>query len=160
MQPLKSTSQTGAVVRRLAPLVAGDLLVILSFVWIGRSSHSLSMPDIGASLYTALPFMLGWFLVMPWFGLYKAEVNQNWRRLIPRLLLGWLIVGPLALILRGALLGRPILTGILPAFAAISLSYIGLVALLWRLGYAWQRHRSQRRDRRLEQSADMGQARG
>ena len=160
MQSLKSNSQTGTFVRRLMPLVAGDLLVILSFVWIGRSSHSLSLNDIGASLYTALPFILGWVLVMPWFGLYKIEVSQNWRKLVPRLLLGWLIAGPLALVLRVTLLGRPVLTGILPTFAAIALSYIGLVALLWRLGYAWQRNRSQRRDRRLEQSADMGQARG
>jgi hypothetical protein len=151
MQPLKP--KTGAITR-LAPLVIGDLLVILSFVWIGRSSHSLSVNDIGASLYTALPFILSWFLVTPWFGLYKTEVNQNWRRLVPRLLLAWVIAGPLALVLRALLLGRPLMAGILPTFAAISLSYIGLVALVWRLGYAWQRNR------RPEQSTDMGQARG
>jgi hypothetical protein len=122
---------------QLAVLVIGDLLVLLSFVWIGRDSHQMSTTDIAASLFTALPFIVGWFGVMPWFGIYTARVSQDWRKLVPRLVIGWLVAGSVALVLRTLLLGRPLPWGIIPMFAVISLAYIGLVALLWRLGYIW-----------------------
>jgi hypothetical protein len=70
------------------------------------------------------------------------------------LLIAWAIGGALALTLRTLFLERSVLTGIIPSFAAISLGYIGLLALLWRLGYSWWVQRS------LKQSRDMGQARG
>jgi len=119
-------------------LIGGDLLVILSFVWIGRESHHLSVTDVAAGLSTALPFILSWFVIIPWFGLYRPEISQSWRKLVPRLLLSWLILaGPIALILRALMLGRPIPAGIIPTFAIVSLGYIGLVALVWRLAYIW-----------------------
>lgn len=121
----------------LALLVGGDLLVILSFVWIGRSSHNLSIADIAAGLLTASPFILSWFFITPWFGLFSAEVSRSWRKLVPRLLLAWAIAGPAALVLRSLFLGRPIFSGIIPAFAVVSLSYIGFWMLVWRLGYMW-----------------------
>ena len=129
---------------QLALLAGGDLLVILSFVWVGRESHQMSLTDIGASLATAFPFVVAWFGVMPWFGIYTARVSEDWRKLVPRLLGGWLVAGSFALILRTVMLGRPLPWGIIPAFAVVSLAYIGLVALLWRLGYIWWLHRSQK----------------
>jgi hypothetical protein len=39
--------------------------------------------------------------------------------------------------LRTLFLGRAIPAGIIPAFAIITLAYIGLTALVWRLGYIW-----------------------
>lgn len=123
---------------RQAILIGGDLLVILSFIFAGRSSHGFSMSDIVVQIWlSALPFIIGWFVVMPWFGIFKADVSRNWRQLTPRLLLGWLIAGPLSLVLRALFLGRPIPAGIIPSFAMISLAYIGLVGLIWRLGYIW-----------------------
>jgi len=125
-------------------LIGGDLLVILSFVWIGRTNHNFSLTDVLAGLSTALPFIISWVLIVPWFGLYKAEVYLNWRKLIPRLLLAWAIAGPFALVLRALFLGRPIPYGIVLSFAAIAIIYIGLVVLIWRLGYmGWvnQHHR-------------------
>jgi hypothetical protein len=116
-------------------LIVGDLLVILSFVWVGRSSHSLSMTNIAEGLSTALPFIISWFLITPWFGIYRAEVSRDWRKLVPRLLGAWAIAGPVALVLRALFLGRPLPEGIIPTFAVVSLGYIGLVALVWRLGY-------------------------
>ena len=123
-------------------LIIGDLLVILSFVWVGRSSHSLSMTNITESLSTALPFIISWFLITPWFGIYRAEVSCNWRKLVPRLLVAWAVAGPVALVLRALFLGRPLPEGIIPIFAIVSLGYIGLVALVWRLGYIWWVNRS------------------
>lgn len=123
-------------------LITGDLLVILSFVWVGRSSHSLSMTNITESLSTALPFIISWFLITPWFGIYRAEVSRNWRKLVPRLLVAWAVAGPIALVLRALFLGRPLPEGIIPIFAIVSLGYIGLVVLVWRLGYIWWVNRS------------------
>jgi len=123
-------------------LITGDLLVILSFVWVGRSSHSLSMTNITESLSTALPFIISWFLITPWFGIYRAEVSRDWRKLVPRLLVAWTIAGPVALVLRALFLGRPLPEGIIPIFAVVSFGYIGLVALVWRLGYIWWVNRS------------------
>ncbi|MCB0190919.1 MAG: DUF3054 domain-containing protein [Anaerolineae bacterium] len=136
-------TQWNASTQKLVALIVGDLLVILSFVWIGRSSHSLSLTDIAASLSTALPFVLGWFLIMPWFGIYNAEISDDTKKLIPRLILGWLIAGFVALNLRALFLGRPIITGILPTFAIVSMGYIGLVAIVWRLVSVWWMHRRQ-----------------
>lgn len=152
-QYLKSEAQAALPLIHLAALVTGDLLVILSFVWIGRSSHHFPLDDIGASLFTALPFIVGWFLIMPWFGLYSAEVSLNWRKVVPRLLIGWAIGGGAALVLRALLLERSIVGGIIPTFAAISLGYIGVLALVWRLGYCWWAQRNYR------QTQDVGEAR-
>lgn len=121
----------------LALLIAGDLLVILSFVWIGRSSHNMAITDIIASLSTAVPFIVSWFAITPWFGIYTPAIYQSWQRVTLRLLLAWAVAGPAALVLRALFLGRPIMGGIIPIFAVVSLVYIGLVALIWRLGYIW-----------------------
>ena len=86
---------------------------------------------------TALPFIISWFVVTPWFGIYKARIYTVWQRLVPRLLLAWAVAGPLALVLRALFLGRSIPTGIMPTFALISIVYIGVVALLWRLAFMW-----------------------
>ena len=118
-------------------LIVGDALVMLLFAWVGRRSHAMSMLDIRAWLIAAAPFMISWFLVTPWFGLFKTEVSQQWRKLLPRLLVAWAIGGPLALVLRALFLGRPIPAGIIPSFAVVALGFTTLFMLIWRLGYCW-----------------------
>lgn len=125
-------------------LAVGDLLVLLSFVLIGRRSHALSTADFFAGLYTALPFVLCWFLVTPWLGLFKRDVASNLSRLLPRLLVGWAIAVPLAHVMRAWLLERPIPQGIPLTFVIVSLSYIGFVMLVWRVGFLWWANRRQR----------------
>lgn len=123
---------------RILLIAAGDLLALLLFVLLGRRNHALSLVDLGAILATAAPLFLGWFLVAPWFGLFRAGVIEDWRRLIPRLLLAWLLFGgPLALLLRALWLGRAIPAGIPPSFAAVTLAVTTLFLLVWRLGYLW-----------------------
>ena len=129
-------------------LIIGDVLVLLSFVWIGRDSHNLSTVDIAAGLFTALPFIIGWFLITPWFGIYKEAISQSWRKLVPRLLPAWVVAAPVTLILRALFLGRPVPAGIIPTFALVSFIYIGLVALVWRLVYmGWLNHSLKHRQR-------------
>jgi hypothetical protein len=135
---LKVKAQEKSSIATIIILAGGDLLALLLFVWVGRSSHAMALTDIGAVLATAGPFIIAWFLVTPWFGLFKAEVSQNWQQLLPRLLIAWLIIGgPLALVLRALFLGRPLLAGIIPVFAAVTLAFTTLFLLIWRLAYAW-----------------------
>jgi hypothetical protein len=141
----QSQSRPVNLVTRVLVLIIGDALVMLLFAWVGRSSHAMSMLDVGALLTAAAPFMIAWFLVTPWFGLFKAEVSQHWRKLLPRLLVAWAIGGPLALVLRALFLGRPLPAGIIPSFAVVALGFTTLFMLVWRLGYCWWvgRHASQ-----------------
>ncbi len=136
-------SRFHASASRLVILIAGDLLVLLSFVLIGRRNHALSATDIVGALYTAVPFVISWFLVTPWVGIYRADVSQAASKLLPRLLLGWAIAVPLGHVLRALLLGRPIPAGIPLTFVLVSLGYIGLVMLAWRMGYLWWANRQQ-----------------
>jgi len=143
MRHQESKSLTQAAI-----LIGGDLLVLLSFVWIGRSSHGLPLTDIGAGLFTALPFIISWFAITPWFGIYRREVYQNWRRLALRLLLAGVIAVLAGVVLHALFLGRPIPGGIMPMFTIIAMAYINFVALIWRLGYIWWSNRKIKRPER------------
>lgn len=122
-------------------LVVGDLLVLLLFVAIGRGSHALSMADISAGLMTALPFVVSWFAVAPWFGLYNPEISRNLPAMLPRLVATWIIAVPVAHVIRALLLGRSIPGGIPLTFVLVSLTFIGVAMLLWRVGYRWWQRR-------------------
>jgi len=145
MSQIESESQEQKSFIQPAILIAGDLLVLLSFVWVGRSSHSLSVADIGASFFTALPFIISWFAITPWFGIYRQDVCQNWRSLVPRLLLAGVVAVLAAVVLRALFLGRPVPGGIMPTFTMIAVIYIGLVVVIWRLGYIWWVNRKAKR---------------
>lgn len=123
--------------QQAALLVGGDIMALLIFIGIGRRNHALGVTDIGADLMAVAPFVMSWFLVTPWFGLFGAEVSQNWRKLVPRLLLAWAIGGPLALVLRALFLDRTIPGGIIPSFAVVALTVTTILLLGWRLGYIW-----------------------
>jgi hypothetical protein len=136
-----SVSPPHAAANHTMVLIIGDTLALLLFVLVGRRSHTM-LNDFKAILVTAAPFVIAWFLVTPWFDLFRASVSRNWRKLIPRLLLAWAIGGPLALVLRALLQGRPVPGGIIPSFVAAALGFTTLFLLVWRLGYAgWMNHR-------------------
>jgi hypothetical protein len=123
--------------QRLMVLIGGDLLTLLLFTWVGRSSHTLPGSDIIAALMTAAPFVISWFALAPWFGLFQAQISQAWQKFVPRILIVWLIGGPLAGLLRALFLGRPIPEGIIPIFVIITMIVASLFMLIWRLGYNW-----------------------
>lgn len=136
MNPSKIETQNNGPTP-LAVLIAGDLVTLLLFTWVGRSSHALSSLDIAAGLTTAAPFVISWFALAPLAGLFRAEVSQTWQKFVPRILLVWLIGGPLAGLLRALFLGRSIPEGIIPTFVLITMAVASLFMLLWRLGYSW-----------------------
>lgn len=138
----RPVSKTNSAIHRFISLVIGDLLAMFIIVWIGRLSHAMSAFDLAGGLFTAAPFIAAWFLITPWFGLFRDDISFNWRKVAPRLLLAWCMIGlPLALVLRTLLLGRPILEGIIPIFALVMLGTTTPAMLLWRLVYAWWMNR-------------------
>lgn len=141
MDEIRSAKSVHNPAHRVIILVIGDLLTLLLFAWIGRRSHALSATDIGAIIKTAAPFVISWFVVTPWFGLYSLEVSQNWRKWLPRLLIAWLIGAPLALILRALWLDRSIPGGLNPTFALVAFGFTTLFLLIWRLAYSWWANR-------------------
>ncbi|MFN8453221.1 MAG: DUF3054 domain-containing protein [Anaerolineae bacterium] len=142
MHSSKAEMQTHPWTPKWVWLVIGDVLVLLLFVWVGRGTHSLPGSDIAAALATAAPFVLGWFVVAPWLGLYKAGVSQNLAKLLPRLLLAWLIAGPLSALLRAIFQGRPLPEGIIPIFVLVTTGFGFAFFLVWRLIYLWWVNRS------------------
>ena len=113
-------------------LLAGDLLAISLFVFIGQRDHNTvdaAQPLLGI-LRTAFPFLLVWLIVV-WpvraIPLPMGEIRLP--LLLGRAINAWLIAAPLALMLRAFLLGR----AIPPAFMLVTLTLGGLFVLAWRL---------------------------
>jgi hypothetical protein len=126
---------------RIAILVVGDLVALLVFSAIGRSSHGeaagiAAIPEI---IMTAAPFILGWLLVAPWLGAYREPNLTTPVLMLRTTLLAWLATLPVALILRSALIGRlsPI------SFAVVTFVAVALLLGGWRLVYAlWHMRRN------------------
>src|SRR5689334_7383125 len=87
--------------RRAAMLAIGDALAFMLFAAIGRASHS-EAAGVDAILQiaeTAAPFAIGWFVVAPLIGAFKAETSSP-RFMLERTALSWLLAWPLGLALR------------------------------------------------------------
>lgn len=121
--------------RRIAALVAGDVLAFLAFAAVGRASHSeaAGLDAILQVAGTAAPFALGWFVVAPLAGAFKAELAAKPRKMLERTALAWLIAWPIGLVLR-ALVRQ---SGIPLTFAIITLLTNMLLLLGWRGLFAW-----------------------
>src|SRR5436853_5650399 len=115
--------------RRVAALVAGDALAFLAFAAVGRASHSeaAGLDAILQVAGTAAPFALGWFVVAPLAGAFKAELAGNPRKMLRRTALAWLIAWPIGQALR-ALVRQ---SGIPLTFAIITLLTNMLLLLGW-----------------------------
>lgn len=93
---------TTATPWRAAGLVVGDAISFLVFAGVGRNTHGEASGWHALSLIaaTALPFALGWFIVSPWMGAYRAAATNTLRRMLTRTELAWLASYPVALALR------------------------------------------------------------
>ena len=118
-------------VARIVSLVVGDILVFLIFAFIGMKSHGedVTVPSL---LATAAPFAGAWFVISPFVGAYRRQLDANPGMMVRRTVLAWIASWPLALIIRGLIEGHvpPI------SFALITLFTNMLLLLLWRWPYA------------------------
>src|SRR5512138_1368760 len=112
-------------------LAAGDLVTLALVTLIGFGSHGeLSggfLPRMAAVL---VPLCAGWFLLAPWLGLFdrsrRPQAAELWR---PAFVM--LFAGPLAAVLRGIVLGVPII----PSFAFVLSATSAAGLTVWRAIY-------------------------
>jgi len=117
---------------RIALLVGGDLIALLTFATIGRASHGehLGPADI---IFTALPFVIGWFTAAPLLGGYSKDAQSgNTGRAALAAAKSWVVGAPLGLAL------RTITKGYLPhvSFMIVSMVMTAVLLIGWRSGLA------------------------
>jgi len=117
------------------PIAAGDLVVLLAFLFAGTLQHS-PLSEIQADptvyLFAAGPFVLGWLVCAPLVGAYSPGGGSAPNSSIPLAVRSWIpatVVGLGARVL--ALPGR----GAEPIFAVIMLVGGAVVLSVWRFLY-------------------------
>ena len=121
--------------RRVAILVAGDLVAFNVVTAIGLLSHGelTGFEALGQVIIVAAPFAIGWFLIAPFAGVFRADIAGQPRRILPRAALAWLIALPIGLLLWSLIRQKPIQ----PAFAVVTFITNLIVLLGWRGVFAW-----------------------
>jgi hypothetical protein len=122
-------------VRRVAALAAGDLVAFNVVTAIGLLSHSrlTGLDALGVVVTVAAPFAIGWFLVAPFAGAFRADIAGQPRRILPRAALAWLIALPIGLLLWSLIRQKPVQ----PAFAVVTFITNLIMLLGWRGVFAW-----------------------
>jgi len=130
-QPVSSALDT----RRIATLVAGDLVAFNIVTMIGLISHGelTGLDTLGQIVIVAAPFAIGWFLIAPFAGAFRADIAGQPRRILPRAALAWLIALPIGLLLWSLIRQKQIQ----PAFAVVTFITNLVVLLGWRGAFAW-----------------------
>jgi hypothetical protein len=121
--------------RRIAALAAGDLVAFNIVTAIGLLSHGelTGLGALGEVAIVATPFAIGWFLVAPFAGAFRADIAGRPRRILPRAALAWLIALPIGLLLWSLIRQKQIQ----PAFAVVTFVTNLIVLLGWRGAFAW-----------------------
>jgi hypothetical protein len=114
-------------------LILGDILVFLIFSVIGRRSHGEATGTaILQVIGTAAPFAIAWFIVSPFFGLFKRKVVVSPKQVAWRTAVAWLIAWLIGLTIRSLYLKYfPPVT-----FALITLISNMFFLLIWRWPFA------------------------
>ena len=109
-------------------LAAGDVIGLAVVTLVGFGSHgelsAAFLPRMAAAL---VPLCAGWFLLAPRLGLFDPEprpaLSELWR---PAFVM--LFAGPLAALVRGMVLGVPVI----PSFAVVLSATSALGLIIWR----------------------------
>jgi hypothetical protein len=116
-------------------LVVGDVIIFVIFALGGRETHAPGDPNpIVNALPTLLTFLIVWFVIAALGRVYRSGVIAQPRSALLRTLIAWLIAAPIAILIRAVLLSR---TAIPWQFAAVTVSLVGTLLLLWHGGVAW-----------------------
>jgi hypothetical protein len=112
-------------------VLLGDLAVIAGLVMVGLLSHNIPDPwqYPGYLLSRITPFMLGWLIVAPFFGLFGDDRLGSYRNTVAFLLPAWICAAVVGATVRAVATSG----GAGPVFVAV-MSGFGLLTLLpWRL---------------------------
>jgi hypothetical protein len=121
--------------RRIVILAAGDLVAFNVVTTIGLLSHGelTGIDALSQVAIVAAPFAIGWFLIAPFAGAFRADIASQPRRILPRATLAWLIALPIGLLLWSLIRQKQIQ----PAFAVVTFITNLIVLLGWRGVFAW-----------------------
>jgi len=109
-------------------LILGDLLALLVVTVIGFATHGeADLSFLPRMLAAFIPLTVAWFLLAPWFGLFRVEITSNLNQLW-RPVFVMLFAAPFAVLLRGLWLNVPVI----PIFAVVLASTSALGMLIWR----------------------------
>ena len=109
-------------------LIAGDFLAIVVVTIIGFATHGeTGLSFLPRMLAAFVPLTLAWFLIAPWFGLFRPEITSSPKQLW-RPVLATLFAGPFAVVLRGLVLNAPII----PIFGVVLSATSAFGMLVWR----------------------------
>ena len=109
-------------------LYIGDFLAMAVIIVIGFFSHGEGELSFFLRMLAAfIPLTIGWFLLAPSLGLFRAELISNSKQLW-RPVFVMLFAGPFAVVLRGLILNAPII----PVFAVVLSATSAFGMLIWR----------------------------
>lgn len=112
-------------------LIVGDVFALAIVTLIGFATHGETgvsfLPRMAAAF---VPLCIGWFLLAPWFGLFRAETVRDAHQLWHPAL-AMLFAGPLAVVLRGLILNAPII----PIFGVVLSVTSAIGMTIWRTLY-------------------------
>jgi len=109
-------------------LILGDTLTLFVVTLVGFAMHG-ELATAGFRLLTTfLPLLFSWWLVAPFLKVFQLETALDFRQLWKP---GWamIVATPLAALLRGFWLNRPVL----PLFAFVLAGSSALAILVWRM---------------------------
>lgn len=109
-------------------LFLGDIITLAIVTIIGFASHGTADTAGARMLTTFVPLVVAWFLVAPFFQVYKIE-NALIGRQLWRPVWAMVIAAPLAAWLRGMMLSSPIL----PVFVVILGGASVVAIMVWRV---------------------------
>ena len=107
-------------------MALGEICVFSLFVILGEFEHGVTLRQ--SFVRTALPFLICWFVISPWFGSYKISTFYSLKQTIWRIPLTWILCGFIAIIARFILTDRPLVMN----FVIVSIAVQGLALMAWR----------------------------
>lgn len=109
-------------------LVLGDALAIALVTLIGFATHGeTDLSFLPRFLAIYIPLSISWFLLAPWFGLFRTEIMSNPKQLW-RPAFAMFFAAPLAALVRTIILN----SAVIPIFAVILGATSALGMILWR----------------------------
>lgn len=102
-----------------------DLIALLTFSFIGRSSHTEGV-DIINTIGTATPFIISWFALSPYLSAYSRDATKTRNGVFVGILPAWICSIPAAIGIRGLIKGSIpptpfIIVSLISTFVLISL---------------------------------------
>jgi hypothetical protein len=124
--------------RRLWNLAFGDALVFIIFAVIGRQSHGedAGLGAAGQVIWTALPFLLSWFLISPFIGAYRRELMADPKKMVRATFLSWIAAWPLALVLHFLFNRELPSVSTVVTFGLVTLISNSVLLSVWRVPFA------------------------